>query len=165
MAQKTVLVTGCSAGGLGEAMAKVYHDKGFKVFATIRNKAKLGSLREIADIEIIDLEITSSESIRRCADLVEKHTGGTLDILVNNAGTSDVRPLLDTPLEDAKHMYDTNVWSILGMAQAFAPLLIKAKGVMCNISSVSGELNFAWQGRLQATADIPNGTNVYRSVQ
>ncbi|KAJ5693049.1 1-acyl dihydroxyacetone phosphate reductase [Penicillium macrosclerotiorum] len=143
---KTVLVTGCSHGGLGAAMAKVYRAKGFKVFATLRNKAKVGSLADMDGIEIVELEITSVESIRRCADVVAKQTGGALDILVNNAGVSCIVPLLDASLDDAKKVYDANVWSILAMAQAFAPMLIKSKGTMCNISSVSGEMVFAWAG-------------------
>ncbi|KAJ5579604.1 1-acyl dihydroxyacetone phosphate reductase [Penicillium hispanicum] len=143
---KTVLVTGCSDGGLGAAMAKVYRSKGFRVFATLRNKAKAGSLTEIDGIEIVELEVTSVESIRQGANAVAKHTGGTLDILVNNAGVSAIVPLLDASLDNAKKVYDANVWSIVAMAQAFAPLLIKAKGTMCNISSVSGEMVFAWAG-------------------
>lgn len=146
MPEETVLVTGCSNGGLGAAMAKAYHARGFKVFATLRNKAKAGSLAEIQGIEILELEVTSEESIRHCAKAVEKLTGGTLDILVNNAGTSTSMPLLDTSIEEAKKMYDSNVWAVLAMTQAFAPMLIKSKGTLCNISSVSCELVFAWQG-------------------
>ncbi|KAJ5731136.1 short-chain dehydrogenases/reductase [Penicillium malachiteum] len=146
MSQKTVLITGCSGGGLGEAMAKVYHAKGFRVFATVRNMTKLGSLSDNKDITILDLDVTSSESIAQCAKVVEKHTGGTLDILVNNAGMSTVMPLLDTSIDEAKKLYNTNVWSVVAMAQEFSPMLIKAQGVICNISSVTGEMTFAWHG-------------------
>ncbi|KAF2813175.1 oxidoreductase [Mytilinidion resinicola] len=146
MPEKTVLITGCSKGGLGAAMAKAYHARGFRVFATLRDSAKAGYLEEIQGIEILELEVTSEESIRQCAKAVEKLTGGSLDILVNNAGYYNTMPLLDTSVEDAKKTYDTNVWAILAMTQAFAPMLIKAKGTLCNISSVSCELVFAWQG-------------------
>ena len=144
---KSVLITGCSDGGLGAAMAKVYHAKGFKVFATVRNKSKAQSLAEINGIEILDLEITSEESIRKCAAIIAKHTGGKLDILVNNAGVNAIVPLLDAAIEDAKKVYDANVWSTLEMVQVFSPMLIAAKGTICNISSVSGEMVFAWAGQ------------------
>ncbi|THC95353.1 hypothetical protein EYZ11_005167 [Aspergillus tanneri] len=111
--------------------------------------AKAGALGEIEGIEVLELEVTSDESIGQCAKAVEKHTGGSLDILVNNAGVSTVMPLLDASIDDAKKLYDTNVWAILAMAQAFAPMLIKAKGVLCNISSVSGEMVFAWAETLR----------------
>lgn len=147
MPEKTVLVTGCSNGGLGAAMAMAYQARGFRVFATLRNRAKGGSLEEIEGIEILELDVTSEESVRQCAKEVEKLTGGSLDILVNNAGIATIMPLLDTSVADAKKIYDSNVWAILLMTQAFAPMLIKSKGTVCNISSVSCELVFAWQGR------------------
>ncbi|KAJ5242133.1 uncharacterized protein N7469_000460 [Penicillium citrinum] len=146
---KTVLITGCSDGGLGAAMAKVYHAKGFSVFATVRNNTKAKSLIEINGIEILDLEVTSIESIRKCAAIVAKHTGGKLDILVNNAGVNAIAPLLDAAIEDAKKVYDANLWSILEMAQVFSHMLIAAKGTICNISSVSGEMVFAWAAALE----------------
>ncbi|KAI3316854.1 putative short-chain dehydrogenases/reductase [Xylariaceae sp. AK1471] len=146
MSEKTVLITGCSQGGLGAAMAKAYRTRGFRVFATVRDIAKAGSLGDIKGIEILELEVTSQESIRQCAKAVEKLTGGSLDILVNNAGIGTTMPLLDVSVDDAKKTYDVNVWAMIVMVQAFAPLLIKAKGTICNISSVSGELIFAWAG-------------------
>lgn len=154
---KTVLITGCSDGGLGAAMAKVYRTKGFRVFATLRNEAKAGSLATLDGIEIVELEVTSVESIRQCAGAVAKRTGGTLDVLVNNAGVNAIVPLLDASLDDAKKVYDTNVWSILAMAQAFAPMLIKARGIMCNISSVSSEMVFAWAGMCQTLSLVSCG--------
>jgi 1-acylglycerone phosphate reductase len=147
MPEKTVLITGCTDGGLGAAMARAYRTRGFRVFACVRNPEKAGSLRDIAGIEVLELEVTSQDSIRQCAAAVEKLTGGSLDILVNNAGSSGVMPLLDVSIEDAKRVYDINVWAVLAMAQAFAPMLIKARGTICNISSVSGELVFAWSGK------------------
>ncbi|OBT78017.1 hypothetical protein VF21_03128 [Pseudogymnoascus sp. 05NY08] len=146
MPERTVVVTGCSNGGLGAAMAKAYQARGFRVFATLRNRAKVGPLEEIEGIEILELDVTSEESVYQCAKAVEKLTGGSLDILVNNAGISTIMPLLDTSVDDAKKMYDSNVWAVLLMTQAFAPMLIKSKGTICNISSVSSELVFAWQG-------------------
>jgi 1-acylglycerone phosphate reductase len=120
--------------------------KGFKVFATIRGVAKAGSLAETESIEILELEVISKKSIARCAKTVEKLTGESLDILINNAGTSGVMPLLDLDLDKAKKAYNANVLELIAMTQAFAPMLIEAKGIVCNTSSVSGELIFSWMG-------------------
>ena len=146
LSEKTVLITGCGHGGLGAALAKTFCARGYHVFATIRDKTKAGSLGQIEGVEILELELTSDESIRQGAAAVEKHTGGSLDILVNNAGADFCLPLLDTLIDDAKKLYDLNVWGILAMTQAFAPMLIKASGTLCNISSVSAVLTFAWSG-------------------
>lgn len=146
LSKKTVLITGCSDGGLGATMAKEFHTRGYHVFATLRNLSKAGSLANVDGIEILDLDVSSTESIRRAADAVAKRTGGTLDALVNNAAHDYVLPLLDIDLDQAKKLYDINVWSIVATAQAFAPLLIKSKGVICNITSTAALFPFAWAG-------------------
>ncbi|RYC59359.1 hypothetical protein CHU98_g6848 [Xylaria longipes] len=102
MPEKTVLITGCNHGGLGAAMAKVYRAKGFKVFATVRELGKAGALGDMSGIEILELEVTSRESIQECVKTIEKITGGSLDILVNNAGVAGAMPLLDLDLDKAK---------------------------------------------------------------
>jgi 1-acylglycerone phosphate reductase len=147
MAKKTVLITGCSAGGIGAAMTKAFTDLDYHVFATLRDTAKAGPLAQMANVEILQLEVTSRESIEQCVLEVQSRTGGTLDVLVNNAGADFVIPLLDASIEEAKKLYDVNVWSILATTQAFAPLLIKAKGTVCNISSIVATMPLAWGGK------------------
>jgi NAD(P)-dependent dehydrogenase (short-subunit alcohol dehydrogenase family) len=147
MPQKTVLITGCSAGGLGSHLAEAFHARGFHVFATLRNTAKAGALAKTDGIDILELEVTSAKSIQSCVKAVEKVTGGSLDVLVNNAGADHTLPLLDTPIDEAKALYDLNVWAPLALMQAFAPMIIKPQGAICNISSVSAICNFAWAGR------------------
>jgi 1-acylglycerone phosphate reductase len=152
MAKRTVLITGCSAGGIGATMTKAFSDLDYHVFATLRDTAKAGSLAQMANVEILQLEVTSRESIEQCVLDVQKRTGGTLDVLVNNAGADFVIPLLDTSIEEAKKLYDVNVWGILATTQAFAPLLIKAKGTVCNISSIAATMPLAWAGKCVHTS-------------
>ena len=82
--QRTVLITGCSDGGLGCALAVQLQKVGYRVFATTRNIAKMASLPN--DIERLAMDVTSTQSIKDCAEEVSKRTGGTLSMLVNNAG-------------------------------------------------------------------------------
>ena len=67
--------------------------------------------------------------------------------MVNNAGVESIRPLLDVDVAEAKKMYDVNVWGPLAMVQAFAPLLIEAKGTVVNQSSIDAVLSLAWAGK------------------
>ncbi|KAK0629350.1 hypothetical protein B0T17DRAFT_488736 [Bombardia bombarda] len=144
---KTALVTGCSEGGLGWAIAIALQAQGYHVFATLRNMSKAGTqLSSLANVEILPLDVTVPESVKTCAAEVAKRTGGSLDVLVNNAGADFVMPLLDVDVAEAKALYDLNVWSILSMSQAFAPQLIKAGGLVCNIISVVAVLNLAYSG-------------------
>ncbi|KAK5122976.1 hypothetical protein LTR85_003542 [Meristemomyces frigidus] len=144
--KKTVLITGCSGGGIGWAMAKVFHLRGFYVFATARDPSKVTDLSTLSDVEILELDVTLPQTISRCKDIVAKRTGGRLDVLVNNAGVEFVRPMLDIDITEARAVYEVNVWGLLAMVQAFAPLLIEAKGVISNQSSIDAALTMVWAG-------------------
>ena len=74
----------CSDGGIGHALAKEYHAKGLRVFATARRLDSMGDLKS-SGIEIFSLDVTSSESIAALKAKVSEITGGKLDFLVNNA--------------------------------------------------------------------------------
>ncbi|KAK8128646.1 short-chain dehydrogenases/reductase [Apiospora sp. TS-2023a] len=142
-AKKTVLITGCSSGGIGESLCKVFQEKGWHVFATLRNPAKAGSLAQLENLEALPLEAA--------ADAVAKRTNGSLDVLVNIAGQDFVTPLLDVDLDEAKRLYDVNVWSIVGVTQAFAPMLVKSRGTVCNVSSTAACMPFAYAGIYQSS--------------
>lgn len=83
--QRTVLVTGCSAGGVGDALAQEYHRQGLRVIATARNLDKIQHLKAMG-LEIIRLDVEDAASIRDAVFEVQKLIGSTLDMLVNNAG-------------------------------------------------------------------------------
>jgi NADP-dependent 3-hydroxy acid dehydrogenase YdfG len=128
-------------------MAEAFQQAGFHVFATARDPAKISStLKAHTNVEILALDVTSAESIAACVTKVTSKTGGRLDVLVNNAGGGLIKPLLHTSLTEAKALYDVNVWGVLAMAQACAPLLIEAKGAMVNISSIGATNPVPWQG-------------------
>jgi NAD(P)-dependent dehydrogenase (short-subunit alcohol dehydrogenase family) len=85
MSQKTVFITGCSEGGIGDALAKSFHKKGMRVFASARNVAKVQHLKDMG-LDIVRLDVADEESIREAVETVQAATGGTLDFLVNNSG-------------------------------------------------------------------------------
>lgn len=85
MVQKTVLITGCSEGGIGDALAKSFHKRGFRVFASARNLAKVQHLKDMG-LDILQLDVTDKDSIRQAVLTVKAATGGHLDFLVNNSG-------------------------------------------------------------------------------
>ncbi|KAF2490218.1 NAD(P)-binding protein [Lophium mytilinum] len=144
--KKTVLITGCSTGGIGWALAKNFHDRNFHVFATARDVSTAADLSQLPNIEILELDVTLPETIAKCRDTVAKRTGGRLDVLINNAGVEVLSPLLDVDVAEAKALYDVNVWGPLTVVQAFAPLLIEAKGIVANQSSIDAVLSMVWTG-------------------
>ena len=77
-------------------------------------------------------------SITALKDSIEKRTSGTLDILINNAGRNYTIPALDADFDEVQDLFDINVFSVMRMCQAFSPLLIRAKGIIVQIGSLSG---------------------------
>ena len=133
------LVTGCSAGGIGAALCADLARRDFHVFATARDPAKIPSnLASLPRVTSLALDVTSPAALTAAVDTVRAETGGRLDVLVNNAGAVQVVPLLDADLAAAKRLYDVNVWGLLAATQAFAPMLVEARGAVVNIGSVSG---------------------------
>ena len=44
---KTVMISGCSAGGIGDVLAKSFHSKGWHIFATARDLTKVEHLKAL----------------------------------------------------------------------------------------------------------------------
>ncbi|PWY82079.1 oxidoreductase [Aspergillus heteromorphus CBS 117.55] len=142
----TALITGCSAGGIGSALAEALHERGVHVFATARSREKMSHLEKYPNMTFLELDVTSSSDISAAVEAVKAQTGGTLNYLVNNSGVPLVFPALETDLDKAKELYDVNFWGVVAMTHSFAPLLISAKGTVANISSMGGVLSFPWCG-------------------
>ncbi|KAF8583836.1 NAD(P)-binding protein [Ramaria rubella] len=137
MQSRTVLITGCSAGGIGFHLAKEYHAKGQRVFATARQLSAMEELRELG-IECLELDVTDIGLIKKVRDEISQLTGGSLDILVNNAGRSHPIPFTDVDIGEVKAMFEINVFGVMMMVQEFVHLLIASgDGRIVNIGSVS----------------------------
>jgi len=85
---KTVLITGCSDGGIGSALASAFHRHGCRVFATARDLQKVEHLKK-AGIEVLELDVLDEASCRKAAEWVRSAAGGTLNMLVNNSGVGE----------------------------------------------------------------------------
>lgn len=118
--KKTVLITGCSAGGIGASLALEFHRQGLHVFATARSLEKMASL-ETAGITCLALDTISAEPIQAALRAVEKAIGALpsnfnsspdsdagLDYLINNAGITRIRPFIDSSIADLQRVIDTN---------------------------------------------------------
>ncbi|KAL6825552.1 hypothetical protein V8C43DRAFT_272810 [Trichoderma afarasin] len=134
--KKTVLITGCTPGGIGHALALEFHRKGCHVIATARNPDVLKDLAAMG-MSAVQLDVTNGDSIRACKAEVANITGGKLDVLVNNAGRTHTIPALDIEIDDVRQTYETNVFGPMFTTKEFAELLIAARGLVVNVSSIS----------------------------
>ncbi|KAL8968539.1 MAG: hypothetical protein Q9183_002419 [Haloplaca sp. 2 TL-2023] len=148
MRPPTVLITGCSEGGLGDALAREFSKKGYHGFAALRNLNKAANYSKTPNlIHVVSLDVTSSESIGDLkADLQSRLPEGKLDVLINNAGFGATGPLLEADLTIVRQIYEVNVVGLWAVTQAFTPELMAAKGKVVNISSVGAILPMPWEG-------------------
>jgi 1-acylglycerone phosphate reductase len=149
--KNTILITGCSDGGLGSALALAFHNSGWRVFATARNLKKLKET-EAAGIESVELDVLSADSIKTCVAAITELTGGSLDALLNNAGGGYSMPILDIEMQKLKNIFDLNVFSLVSVTQAFAPLLLKSsRPMVINNTSIVSVMNIPIQAAYNAS--------------
>ena len=122
-----ILITGCSDGGMGAALAAAFHHSGHHVFATTRDPSKMSSLAA-QGIETLAVDVTSAASVAAAVRAVSSSlpNGRGLDMLINNAGRGYTMPLMDVSLDEAKATFDLNVWAHIAVTQAFLPLLLRS---------------------------------------
>ena len=144
--EKSVLITGCSDGGIGSALALNFQARGFHVFATARNVSKMSALANLPSVTMLTLDVQNSTHIAAAVAAVQNQAGGKLDILINNSGRNHFAPVLDIDIIEARHIFDVNFWAPLAIIQAFSPLVITARGTIVNVTSISGHMNVPYMG-------------------
>jgi NAD(P)-dependent dehydrogenase (short-subunit alcohol dehydrogenase family) len=141
MSESTALVTGADRG-IGKQIAAQLAAAGVCVHVGSRDPERgRQAVDEIGhDARLLVLDVTDAGSIAGAAGQVE-----ALDILVNNAGIS-----LDTgsapgatDVDTFRRTYETNVFAVAAVTNAFLPLLRRsARPRIVNVSSGTGSL--AW---------------------
>jgi len=143
---KTALVTGANKG-IGFETAKVLAQKGFFVYLgsrTLENgqsavaKLKAEGLDHVATIKLDVTDQTSVDAARRQIS--------NLDVLVNNAGISGPfeQSALTSEIRDYQTVYETNVYGVIRVTEAFVDLLMLSSGPrIVNVSTAMASLTGA----------------------
>ena len=138
---KVVIITGASSG-IGKACACEFAEQGAKVVLAARREDEL---------KIVETEInqqggnsvfikTDVRKIEDCKNLIDKtiEKYGKIDILINNAGISMRANFEDLNLSVIKELMDTNFYGTVYCTKFALPYLIKQKGSVIGISSITG---------------------------
>jgi NAD(P)-dependent dehydrogenase (short-subunit alcohol dehydrogenase family) len=137
MASKTgpvALVTGASSG-IGEAAARELAAAGFTVYGTSR-KVAAGEERE--GIVFLPLDVTDDGSVAGVVREVLDRSG-RIDVLVNNAGLGIAGAAEESSIDQARALFDTNLFGSIRMTRAVLPQMRKqGGGRVINVSSVLG---------------------------
>lgn len=137
---KTVLITGANRG-IGKQILESFIQAGAaKIYAAVRDIASVTALQEKygAKVQAITLDLSQPESIYSAA----KQTPD-VDIVVNNGGVLCVTtPFADNTIESLNFELEVNLYGLLHMARAFAPVLKKnGGGALVQLNSVASLRN------------------------
>jgi NAD(P)-dependent dehydrogenase (short-subunit alcohol dehydrogenase family) len=136
---KRALVTG-GAQGLGEAIARLFAERGAKVaIADVNLEAAERVADDIGDGAIaIACDVTDPDRVHATIARAAEELGG-LNTIVNNAGIEIGKPIPETSDEEFKRLMDINVTGVFyGIKYAIPALVASGGGSIINMSSVAG---------------------------
>ncbi|USX52895.1 SDR family oxidoreductase [Lentzea sp. HUAS12] len=158
MNDRTALVTGANKG-IGKHIARLLVAEGFTVHIGSRDPGR-GRLaaEEVGGLPLV-LDVTDHDSITRAASQVD-----SLDVLVNNAGISpSLAPPAETGLDELRNTFETNVFGVVAVTNAFLPALRRSPHPrVVNVSS--GTSSLVWS--TNPNPQFPHGNGggaAYRS--
>src|SRR5215218_2046631 len=151
--RRVALVTGASAG-IGEAAARALAGAGFTVYGTSR-KAAAGEKHD--GVVFLPLDVTDDDSVAGAVREV-LHRSGRIDVLVNNAGLGIAGAAEESSIEQARALFETNLFGSVRMTRAVLPHMRKqGGGRIINVSSVLGLVPAPFMGLYAATKHAIEG--------
>ena len=144
-ANKVVFVTGATSG-IGHAVAVRFAEASARIVALGRNQDALREVEDAVDKAggealTLTIDVTNSDEGQRAIDETINRFGG-LDVLVNAAGHISAGSIENTELAAWDAMMNVNLRAVFQLMQMAAPHLIKTKGNIVNVSSVTGLRSF-----------------------
>lgn len=146
MNKQTWLVTGTHTGFGKELAIQLAQKDNINLVATARKpeEGELDYLDQYDHGQILKtkLDVTNTSQVEETVkEAVEKFGG--IDVLVNNAGLGYFGTFEESNLEDAKWMFDVNVWGLVDMTREVLPIMRKQRsGAIINFSSIGGLYSF-----------------------
>ncbi len=147
---KTVLITGANKS-IGFETARQLLQQGYYVYLGSRNlengQQAVDNLKAegLDQVEAVQIDVSDSDSVNAARAALGKKLE-SLDVLINNAGISGGRPqaALEASIEQYRKVFETNVFGVVRVTQAFIDLLRKApEPRIVNVSSSQGSLTLA----------------------
>ncbi len=142
--KEVVLITGCGSG-IGQALAKAFHEQGHLVCATARRLEAMAELQALG-VMVRPLDVTDTDHAERLIRQLQQD-GFCVGTLVNNAGYGAMGPMLDVPSDEWHKQFNVNLFAPLALVRLVAPgMHARKRGTVINVSSVSGVMTTPFSG-------------------
>ena len=165
-AGKVWFVTG-SSSGFGLCLTEELLAAGYRVAATLRTPSVLADLREKYPDTLItpEVDVTIPEQTRAAVEETVANWGG-IDVLANNAGYGQGGMIEDTPMDEVRAVFETNVFGALETIRAVLPTMrAQRSGVVLNLSSIVGIVAYRGSGFYAATKHALEAINESMSIE
>jgi NAD(P)-dependent dehydrogenase (short-subunit alcohol dehydrogenase family) len=152
---RAVLLTGASSGtgmssGTGQAAALRLHRAGWPVYATGRNLEALAPLAA-EGIKVLHLDVTDESSMVAAVERITAEHGA-VGTLINNAAYSLNGTIGETPIDEVRKQFETNVFGLCRLTQLVLPgMRAQGQGRVVIMSSIFGQFATPGRGYYQAT--------------
>ena len=140
---KVVVITGASMG-IGEAVAKLFADRGASVVLLSRDaeraEAARGRVGHAERTLALACDVRNREEIDRVVGLTLHHFQ-RIDVWINNAGHGILDSVANVDMSAVRETFETNFFGALEAMQAVIPVMKQqGSGAIINISSVAGHI-------------------------
>ncbi len=173
--KKSILITGCSSG-IGLRAAQLLQERGYQVFATVRNPDHLPDLIKHGLENSLLLDVNDTSSMQQALAKICEQTNNTLYALFNNAGYVMAGAVEDLPRQALREQFETNVFGPMELIRLVLPIMRRqGYGRIIQNSSILGRLAMPYCGAYTASKHALEGfsdtlrqelrgTNIYISI-
>ena len=147
---RSILITGCSSG-IGLAVAKGLHQRGYRVFASARKKQDVVRIQQ-SGLQCLQLDLADTDSIRVAVEQLLQQTDNQLYALINNAAYGQPGAVEDLPTEVLRKQFETNLFGTHDLTRLLIPVLrTQARSHIIQISSILGFICLPYRGAYNAS--------------
>jgi short-subunit dehydrogenase len=141
--EKLVWVTGGSSG-IGNAISRLFIEKGKTVLVTARSLDKLEKLRQEFENEHVFIEQCDIRDYKSLKTIYNSYKSSYIfDTLINNAGVTSFKPFKYNDIEEIDSIVKTNLLGAIYATQIVLPDFISNnKGKIINVLSVAAIKTF-----------------------